>query len=121
MVIGLPSLGFATGQPRCCAREQALVGRDAVEDTPAGGGPDVLDSRGVQEVLHRGTAGASARISPFSTVTRIARTGRWAGPRRTAPDVTSNWLPWHAQVTTVPSSSPLAREQPIWVHASSKA
>jgi len=48
--------------------EEARVGGDAVEHAPAGGGPDLVDRGGVEEDLHRAVAGASARISPFSTV-----------------------------------------------------
>ena len=33
--------------------EERRVGRDAVEDAPAGGGPDLFDVGGVEEDLHR--------------------------------------------------------------------
>jgi len=55
---------------------------------------------------------STSRFSP-SICTDRERTGRLAGPRRTAPEVTSNWLPWHAHVTKVPSSLPFASEHPV--------
>ena len=49
------------------------------------------------------------------------RTGCIAGPWRTAPEVTSNWLPWQGQVSLAPSSLPPASEHPRCVQVSSKA
>src|SRR5207249_2979649 len=63
---------------------------------------------------------SASRASP-STCTNRERTGRVAGPRMTAPEVTSNWLPWQWHVTVVPSNLPIASEQPAWVQVSSKA
>jgi len=68
----------------------------------------------------RTTYDSMSRSSP-STFTDRDRTGWWAGPWRTAPEVTSNWLPWHGHVTVVPSSSPSASEHPLWGHVSSIA
>src|SRR5437773_8477150 len=63
---------------------------------------------------------SASRASP-STCTNRERTGRVAGPRMTAPEVTSNWLPWQWHVTVVPSNLPIASEHPAWVQVSSKA
>src|SRR6185503_10091023 len=48
----------------------------------------------------------STRTFSPSVWTNRERTGRCAGPLRTAPDVTSNLLPWHGHVTVVPYSFP---------------
>jgi len=45
---------------------------------------------------------ASTIRSPAWTSTWRERTPSSAGPRMTSPEVTSNWLPWQRQVTTVP-------------------
>ena len=74
---------------------------------------------GVEPSLELGLVPALGVVP--STCTDRVRTGRTAGPRRTAPDVTSNWLPWHAHVTVVASRLPLAREHPVWVQVSSNA
>src|ERR1041385_8342460 len=64
---------------------------------------------------------ASTSRFPSSTCPNRVRTGCLAGPRSTAPEVTSNWLPWQLHVTVVSSSVPFPREHPMWVQVSSKA
>src|SRR5438876_2374071 len=73
-----------------------------------------LKPRQKERLLGRAHHASTRRSSP-STCTDRERTGHRAGPRRTAPDVTSNLLPWQGQVTVVPSSFPVASEHPACV------
>jgi len=51
------------------------------------------------------TCGVPMLVLPFSTFASNVSTGSCAGPRRTEPVVTSNWLPWHGHSTAVPSTA----------------
>src|SRR5215470_6840523 len=66
------------------------------------------------------THDSTRRSSPLISTSR-ERTGCVAGPRITAPEVTSNSLPWQGHVTVVLSSLPFASEHPLCVQVSSKA
>jgi hypothetical protein len=87
------------------SRRRFRTSSELVCHRPRGGEPEPCDAYG--SCPHP----SASRSSP-STCTSRDRTGRSAGPRRTAPEVTSNWLPWQGQVSVVPSRSPFAREHP---------
>ena len=80
--------------------------RVAAGELTAGEGEELITQAGLQRCLwydlterhaddfaDEHSPHASASRSAPSTCTARERTGRWAGPRTTAPEVTSNWLP----------------------------